>query len=340
MLRSSRSTTEDRHNRIMATIPPASPLSTSPNDCCSLKAPRGTAEATEVMSANTPQRFYPHHSLDTAVCVFVSLPGCPLCRTSMSTEVETSSPDSSSLATTCRKSSVHIEQTLVLWCVLQSLCPAVFQNNTNNYSLNLYSAFQKTQGCLTDKTKHRTPESSLKTRDFTSGDQRLQETGEGNHHHPLFWVHFPGTAGLDWILSMAFFHWEWSMGISRLMPSAFMSADTVICQVFSGRRMGFAPSKFIDITSFTRSFWKGKWKKILLCWCGTVAQWRSVYSLTHLKYMSVKCMQIVSPGNQDPSLGDLVQSGRRVERIVDTGILALWLDSSDWTAWFRRCHTA
>lgn len=129
MLRSSRSTTEDRHNRIMATIPPASPLSTSPNDCCSLKAPRGTAEATEVMSANTLQRFYPHHSLDTAVCVFVSLPGCPLCRTSMSTQVETSSPDSSSLATTYRKSSVNNEQTLttvhVLWCMLQSLCPAV-----------------------------------------------------------------------------------------------------------------------------------------------------------------------------------------------------------------------
>lgn len=175
--------------------------------------------------------------------------------------------------------------------------------------------------------KHRTPESSLKTRDFTSEDQRLQEVGEGNHHH-LFSVHFPGTAGLDWILSMAFFHWEWSMGISWSMSRAFMSADTVICQVCQARQWVLPPFKFINITSFTRSLWKGKWKKILLCLCGTVAQWGLVYSLTHLKYMPVKSMQIISPGNQDPSLGDLVQSGRRVERVVDAGILALWLDSS------------
>lgn len=57
MVRSSINKTDDRNkSRIISPIPPASLLSTSPNICCSVNAPRGTAERRERMSANAPRR--------------------------------------------------------------------------------------------------------------------------------------------------------------------------------------------------------------------------------------------------------------------------------------------
>lgn len=44
---------------------------------------------------------------------------------------------------------------------------------------------------------------------------------------------------------------------------------------------------------------------------------------TNLKYVSVKGVQLVRPGYQNPSLCDLVQSGWRMERVVDVWIQAL-----------------
>lgn len=45
--------------------------------------------------------------------------------------------------------------------------------------------------------------------------------------------------------------------------------------------------------------------------------------------MSVESTQLVGLGDQNPPLGDLVQSRRRVEGQADVWIVALRLDSSD-----------